>query len=462
MIKTLKARTTLWNVLVIASALSLFAVLLYVWLAQTLYGHHDGDIREEARRVLARVSSTADPIAALQALDKEGAVAPYLMVRDTHGNVVFRSERLAKAEPDIGAHEVLTHAATSGLTVEQFFTVHLARGPVRFTCVPLTTPSETYLQLGRPLGDVGMMLEVVTLASIVLIPVVIAVTSFGGFLIARRALRPVDIIATALESIQATDLSRRIDPHAPDIEVKRLTSAINQLLDRLGTSFNTMREFTADVSHQLQTPLTVIKGTIESAREGTPEDRVRALNAASEEVNALTATLQDLRDLALAEADSAGARIGPVVVSEVFEEAGELVSALAESHGVACETAIEPGLRVWGNAVRLRQMLLNLGENAVEFTPAGGRIRIEAEARDGVVVAKVSDTGSGITPDLLPRVFDRHVHGKSTGNKARSGLGLAIVKRIVDAHGGKVIIESTPGAGTTALVTLPRAQSIAS
>lgn len=456
MIRTLKARTTLWNVLVIASALSLFAVMLYAWLASTLYGHHDGDLREEARRVLASVSSTTDPIAALQALDKEGAVAPYLMVRDTHGNVVFRSERLAKAEPEIGAHEVLTHAATSGLSVEQFFTVHLARGPVRFTCVPLATPSDTYLQLGRPLGDVGMMLEVVKIASLVLIPIVIVITSFGGFLIARRALRPVEVIATALESIQATDLSRRIDPHAPDNEVERLTSAINQLLDRLGTSFKTMREFTADVSHQLQTPLTIMKGTIESAREGTAEDRAKALTAVSDEVDALTATLQDLRDLALADADS-GSRVGPITVSEVFEEAGELVSALAEAHGVACETVIEPGLRVWGNPVRLRQMLLNLGENAVEFTPAGGRIKIEASGHRGMVVAKVSDTGAGISEELLPRVFDRHVHGQGQSAKARSGLGLAIVKRIVDAHGGTVVIQSQAGVGTTALIKLPAA-----
>ena len=385
------------------------------------------------------MSSTTDPIAALQALDKEGAVAPYLMVRDTHGNVVFRSERLAKAEPEIGAHEVLTHAATSGLTVEQFFTVHLARGPVRFTCVPLATPSETYLQLGRPLGDVGMMLEVVRIASLVLIPIVIAITSFGGFLIARRALRPVDVIATSLESIQATDLSRRIDPHAPDIEVRRLTSSINQLLDRLGTSFKTMREFTADVSHQLQTPLTVMKGTIESARKGTPEDRAKALNAVSDEVNALTATLQDLRDLALADADSAGSRVGPVIVSEVFEEAGELVSALAEAHGVACETAIEPGLRVWGNPVRLRQLLLNLGENAVEFTPAGGRIRIEASRSrwngrsqsvgyrrwylGGVIAARVRSararTGPGRESEIRPWPRDRKAHRRRPWRHSR-------------------------------------------
>jgi two-component system, OmpR family, sensor kinase len=458
MIRTLKARTTLWNVLITATALSLFAALLYAWLARTLYGHHDGDLEEDANRVVASLSSAPDPIRVLEALDEQGAVAPYVMVRDAKGEMVFRSQRLAQAEPEIGAHEVLAHAAMIGATDQQFFTVQLARGPVRFTCLPLASPSGTYLQLGRPLGDVGMMLEVVTLASIVLIPIVIAVTSFGGFLIARRALAPIDAIATSLESIQATDLSRRIDPHAPDSEVKRLTSSINQLLDRLNTSFKTMKEFTADVSHQLQTPLTVMKGTIESARDAGPDESSRALATVGDEVNALNATLQDLRDLALADADSSGPRVGPVCVSDVFSEAGELVGALAESHGVACETAIEPGMRVWGNAVRLRQLLLNLGENAVEFTPPGGRIRIEAASRDGVVIAKVSDSGRGINPDLLPHVFDRHVHGEEAGTKARSGLGLAIVKRIVDAHGGKVVIQSTPGTGTTAMVTLPIAR----
>lgn len=458
MIATLKARTTFWNVLVVASALGLFATLLYLWLARTLYGHHDGDLHEEARRVVAALSSTADPIAALQSLDQQGTVAPFLMVRDSHGQMVFRSERLAKVEPDIGAHEVLTHAAASGATYEQFFTVQLARGPVRFTCVPLAHPDGTYLQLGRALGDVGMMLEVVTLASAVLIPIVISITSFGGFLIAKRALRPIDSIATALESIQATDLSRRVDPQAPDVEVKRLASSINQLLDRLNTSFGTMREFTADVSHQIQTPLTVMKGTIESARESTTPDNQRVLITLAEEVNALSATLQDLRDLALADADSSGPRGGPVCVSDVFVEAGELVGALAEAHGVTCETDIQPGLQVWGNAVRLRQLMLNLGENAVEFTPAGGRVRIEAARREGVVVAKVSDTGCGISPELLPQVFERHVHGRGQDSKARSGLGLAIVKRIVDAHGGAVVIHSEPGAGTTAMVTLPIAQ----
>ncbi len=154
-------------------------------------------------------------------------------------------------------------------------------------------------------------------------------------------------------------------------------------------------------------------------------------------------------------------REGPVSVSDVFSEAGELVGALAEAHGVSCETSIEPGLKAWGSAVRLRQLMLNLGENAVKFTPPGGRITIAATSEHGQIIATVSDTGSGIAADLLPHVFDRHVHGRDAGSApAGSGLGLAIVKRIVDAHGGQVVIESKAGAGTTALVTLPSAGAV--
>ena len=217
-----------------------------------------------------------------------------------------------------------------------------------------------------------------------------------------------------------------------------------------------MREFTADVSHQIQTPLTIMKSTIESARHSDRIDSQAALSALSLEVDALSATLNDLRDLALADADSVSSRGGPVCVSDVFTEAGELVCALAESRGVTCEIAIESDILVWGNAVRLRQVLLNLGENAVDFTATGGRVRIEASRNAGEVVTTISDTGTGISPELLPNVFDRHVHGRrghSSGNG--SGLGLAIVKRIVDAHGGKIAISSQLGVGTTVLITLP-------
>jgi signal transduction histidine kinase len=130
----------------------------------------------------------------------------------------------------------------------------------------------------------------------------------------------------------------------------------------------------------------------------------------------------------------------------VFEEAADVVLALAEAHDIPCEAHIASGLTVWGNAVRLRQVVLNLGENAVQFTPAGGQMRIQATNVDHQVVLKVEDTGSGIAPEALTRVFERRYKAGGPG---------AIVKRVVDAHGGSVRIESTLGEGTQVTVTLP-------
>lgn len=462
MFETLKARTTMWNVTVVTSALGLFAVLLYVWMARTLSSHHDHDLRDEADRIIATLPVHKPPETALRLLDAAGTVGPHLMLRAAGGRMVFRSTRLAALEPDIGTDHVLMHAAASSGSASTFFTAHLARGNVRFTCVPLPSHPGLYLQVGRPLGDVDATLRVAAVASAALIPVVVGLTSLGAWVIAKRALRPVETFAIALESIQATNLSRRVNPQAPDVEIGRLTTAINRLLDRLETSFTAMREFTADVSHQLQTPLSVMHGTLATARESANPPGPAVLTALADEVRGLSDTLTDLRDLALADADSASVHTEPIDVSVVFSEAAELVSALAEPHELNCRVSIQPGLKVWGNAVRLRQVLLNLGENAVEFTPAGGDVRIDVAREGNQVVASVSDTGPGIPAALLPHVFERRVHGRGSDAKRGSGLGLAIVKRIVDAHGGTVAVRSAPSAGTTATVVLPLAEPSAS
>ena len=461
---TLRARLTLWNLLIVATALTLFAVLLYVWLARTLSGHHDQELAYEADLLAAALSGSLDPLGALGELGADPSLEPLLIVRNADGEVLFRSMRLESSEPNIGVQTALMHAAMQRESTVQFFTVRLEQtGLVRFICLRLAQPTGTYLQLGLPLGDVDLLLQVVIVASVVLIPVVVLLTSLGGLGIAKEALAPIDHIASALESIEATDLSRRVDARSSDAEVARLSTSINRLLDRLQRSFLSLKEFTVDVSHQLQTPLTVMKSAIDVAshHDDRHVDDARTFEDLGNEVDALTATLQDLRDYSLAEADSSSSRSAPIDVSRVFEEAAEVVRALAEAHDITCETSISPGLAVWGNAVRLRQVVLNLGENAVQFTAAGGRMRIEAVSHDhNTVLLTIEDTGSGIPAEALPHVFDRGykaLGSGSSGVRSRSGLGLAIVKRVVDTHGGSIHITSTRNEGTQVTVTLPAA-----
>ena len=457
--KTLRARLTIWYIAIVTGALVLFAVLLYAWLARTLYGHHDHELLDDAAGLAQSLEGSPEPLALLASVDASERVGPLLMVRDASGATVFRSARLASNEPDIGEHTALQHAAMRGLTRAQFFTVRLERGaPVRFICLPLSHPAGTYLQLGRRLGDVDLLLRVVLLASLSLIPVVAILTSYGGLLVARRALAPIDGIAATLESIQATDLSRRVSAGPADAEISRLSASVNQLLDRLQRAFASLREFSADVSHQMQTPLAVMKSGVDVtlAMRRTPDEYEQTLTELTEEIDALAATVRDVREWSLTEAESSGSARKRVDLSAAFREAVDLIAMLAGERGMTCETVADEGVEVWGNQIRLRQLLLNLGENAIKYTPAGGQVHFSLRQTVRHAVITITDNGSGIKADALPHVFERRYRG-DPGRPGGTGLGLALAKRTVEAHGGAITIASPEGTGAIVTVSLPLA-----
>ena len=251
-------------------------------------------------------------------------------------------------------------------------------------------------------------------------------------------------------------MSRRIGVSV-DAELEPLVATLNRLLDRLEKAFSSLKQFTADVSHQLQTPLTVMKGTAEvslASVRSAPEYQ-RTLAELGEEVDEMARILVDLRALTLADAVVKGDRVD---LSEVAAEATEIIEALAESKGIPIDTSIEPDVVVWGSRIGLKQVFLNLGDNAVKYTAAGGTVSIRVASLEREARITVADTGAGIPTEDLPRVFDRFFRGSGTPQSAPgTGLGLAIVKRIVEAHGGTIEVDSRAGHGSTFRVVLPLA-----
>lgn len=460
MIRTLRARLTIWYLAILALSLSVFAGLLYVFLSQSLYRHHDEELAEDARRVIDALD-----LARLNAPDVEAALSPgrnlppFVMVRKSDGEMIYGSPRLVTKEPDIGRHEVLVHVASQGATSPIFFTLRLDHsGEVRFICTPIARSQHMYLQVGRTLGDVNATLRTLSMASLILVPVVLVLTSFGGLVIARRALAPIRAVADTARSIQATDLRRRIEVHPRDEELAQLVAMLNQLLERLEASFVSLREFVADTSHHLQTPLTVMKGSLEVALASRREPHVyeRLLAELADEVNHMSAVLDDLRSLTFADAPVVSASPKSLNLSAAWREAAEIISALGELKGVRVESAIASDLTTRGDEKRLKQVLLNLGENAVKYTPSGGRVLIEAGADGLETTLTVSDSGPGIPQADIPRIFDRFYRSGDPDRVASgSGLGLAIVRRIVEAHGGSVEVTSESGRGSTFIVRLP-------
>ncbi len=457
---TLRARLTLWYVAALSLALTAFALLLYVWLGSTLYQHHDGELRtnsERVARLLADVPLNESAIASVL----KGIDAPprLLMIRNMQGELVYRSPVLQIAEPTIGHHEALVHAAAHAPRDPEFFTVTLERmGAVRFICTPIDRTPPTYVQVGNALGDVPTTMHAIAIASATLIPIVILLTSFGGWIIARRALAPIDAIDSTLRSIEATDLSRRVDLHPADRELSGLVRTLNGLLARLERAFRDLREFTADASHQLQTPLTVMKSTIEMARRADARPLEVLLDDLDEEITDMSTVVSELQALSLADADTQDGMAADVDLSAVCEDAIEILAALGEMKDVTIASDIAPGIHIAGGLQKLKQMILNLGDNAIKYTPAGGRVSLALRVDGAAAILDVADTGIGIPAPELPHVFDRFYRVSSTGVKPTgSGLGLAIAKRIVEVHGGTIAAESTLGEGTRFRVTLPLA-----
>jgi signal transduction histidine kinase len=455
MIKTLRTRLTLWHAATLTLLLGLLLILCYGVLARALHRHHDDELEVQAEAVAQALGNQPLTDAAIRTAVASASIGSrWVLIRDTEGRLLYQETWLRAGEREVGEHEALVHAATMGAVAPQFFTVRVEPiGDVRFICIPLRT-GRAYVQIGNPMGDVGETLHTIVMAALPLIPVVLLLSSVVGWVLAKRALAPMERVTVTLQAIQASDLSRRIDVRTKDAEMTTLVTTLNRLLDRLQRAFDSLRQFAGDVSHQLQTPLTIMKGTLETAQRPTAT-LGPIVDQLGQEVDDMTATLADLRAFALADAPvSVGATVD---FSECVRDATEIVAALGELAGVDVAAEVASGVHVLGDAIRLKQVVLNLGDNAVKYTPRGGSVTIALRPEDNQAQLTVSDTGRGIPRKDLSRIFDRfyRVLPQDTGHSG-TGLGLSIAKRIIEAHGGTIQVTSEPGQQTTFTVILQR------
>ena len=268
----------------------------------------------------------------------------------------------------------------------------------------------------------------------------------------RRLAAPAQRLVEAARRVEAGDYSARVPVRGPG-ELRSVARALNAMSSRLEADEVRRRSVLADVAHELRTPLTIIRGQAEGIVDGVyPSDAEQMLP-----ILAATRTLEEaveqLRTIALADSGELRLRREPVDVAQLVGETLEAFRGTASGAGVRLVSRVEAGLpAIEGDPARLSGVVANLVGNALRHTPRGGTVDVRAAAGAGDVVITVSDDGEGIPDDLLPRVFDRFVKGPgSTG----SGLGLAIVRDVVEAHGGGVSAQSTPGQGTTIRVVLP-------
>jgi signal transduction histidine kinase len=286
------------------------------------------------------------------------------------------------------------------------------------------------------------------------------VVSLGiGWILSGRALRPVGAIARTAREIQATDLSRRIRLEGAHDELRDLGDTIDSMLERLDHAFRAQRQLIDDASHELRSPLAVIRANLDASLidspDATPAERDRAVVVIDRATTRMSRLVEDL--LATARRDADALADTDVDVSAVAREAGEEFGAVAAARQVFLTYELGTDLTLIGDPDALRRAAGNLLSNAVRLSPDGGAVTVSTGRRDGWLWLAVADQGPGISVEDQAHVFDRFWRGAHSSRERRTGLGLAIVRQITESHGGQVALFSTPGVGSTFVLWLPAA-----
>jgi two-component system OmpR family sensor kinase len=305
--------------------------------------------------------------------------------------------------------------------------------------------------------------------------VAVLFSAIMGALLARRALHPINTITqTAVQITRADDLGRRIPHVGPPDEVGQLAGAFNEMLERLESIFRAQRRFVADVSHELRTPLTTIRGNVDLMRRMGGDDPA-SLSAIENETGRMTRLVGDLLLLAKADAGHLPIVREPVqidaVLAEIFHQTRVLAGQRLQISLQCPEAEDADPLIVMGDADRIRQLLLNLVDNAMKHTPDGGQVSLRLAQMDGWVRLTVADTGSGIPPEDLPHVFERFYRAEKSRVRKPAfsddspgvgvGLGLSISTWIAEAHDGYIEVQSEQTKGSAFHLWLPLAESTA-
>lgn len=313
------------------------------------------------------------------------------------------------------------------------------------------------LQVGR--SEAGMQQGLRALGVVMLFgfPIAIAVAGLGGYVLAQRALMPIERMTERARHITAERLADRLPVHNPDDEMGRLAAVFNETLARLEASFEQMRRFTADVSHELRTPLTAIRSVGEVGLRGHRDVQAyRAIiGSMLEESDRLASLVDRLLALSRAESGSSTPTREPLNLSQLADEVAAHLGVLAEEKRQSIVVTNPVVVEALADRHGLRQAVINLVDNAIKFTPPGGRIQLVVHAEPDGAILDVIDSGPGVPAVARERIFDRFVRADS--GEAGTGLGLSIAKGAVDNSGGRLTLESSGEAGSTFRIWLPKA-----
>jgi heavy metal sensor kinase len=463
MFDSVRIRLTLWYAGVLALSLIAFALVIYYAAGNIFHERQDESLRSTAQTV---ASAYVEELAEAHSLSKAGEVVlseitfpnRYVQLTDNTGKPIAASANLAGSTIAIPA-AVLAEARARGFS-------HVTVSGLRVTVVPLSTDQTLgYAAVAEPLSVVEAGLRELRRDLFTGVLLVLLLASAGGYFLARKSLAPIASMNSQTQHVSAENLSARLDVTNSRDELGRLATTINDLLARLENSFKEQQRFIADASHELRTPLAVLRGETEVAltKPRTIEEYQQSLSLIQDEAESLSRIVVDLFILARQPINTRAAlNKERVSLNDAVRECARAAQVLAMQKGVQLKLENDsPSIALNGDQELIRRMILNLLDNAVKYTPAGGEISLALARQNGNAEIVVRDTGIGIPESAQPRVFDRFYRVDKARARAMggAGLGLSIAQWIVEVHGGDISVSSTHGQGSTFTVVLPLNQT---
>jgi len=457
-IHSIKFRFTIWYLLVLAVLLIALSAGVYFYLSRSLYQSLDDSL-------ILRSSQLSNIPAILESI-RQGEFQEEL------GEIVilyfYSGDQLTEVSPrgiSIPTPHELISQAIAGTSL--FTTIQTTEGEgLRLLAVPINLSilgpppgiQPAALVIARSTKQIDQALAGLVHTLIIAIPLALALAAGGGIFLARRALKPVDKIAQTAQEIEETDLSRRINVNTKD-ELGRLAATLNAMIGRLEKAFQRQKQFTSDASHELRTPLAVIEAesTLALQKERSPSDYRQSLEIISQESRQMSSLIDKLLTLARADAGKEQWNFVAVDLGKLITNLSTDIEVLCQEKRLSFQLGQMDDLLVNGDEARLRELFMNLLDNAIRYTPSLGTVSISLRREGQMAVVAITDTGVGIPAEDIPFIFERFYRVDKSRSRAEggTGLGLAICRHIAEAHGGKIEVESQVGAGSTFSVCLP-------
>lgn len=461
---SLRAKLSIWNALILLLVLGVSSGIWYAYLSHSLLKQLDQRLlsmvgEQDVLRERLQVGESID-CAAVAEFARRFRLGEFFRVVDEEGRRVCEAKGARKQMPPLQDWMLEAVRIEGALLTTVPFP---GRHSLRQLILPLgqREGQRLFLQAAIGLGRVEQPLRKFRSLLLLYSPVALIFAAVCGWLLAGRALAPVNNITRAMRKVNADNLNRRLPVGKARDEISRLAETFNAMLANLEESFRKIRQFSGDASHELRTPLTILKGETEVALRWAkhPDEFRKMLESSMEEIDRMGRIIEDLLTLAKSESGARSLVIKPFSLSDLLQGIYLQANTLGESKQIKTHLNLEvtEEIRLMGDELRLRQVFLNLIANAVNYTPEGGQIEITLAVFDGEAKVTVTDTGIGIPAEHLPHIFDRFYRVDKARNRedGGTGLGLAIVKSLAEAHDGRVEVASTPGEGTSFTVFLP-------